>query len=200
MAASIRIAARTTCWRLGPLPFVTGAGSDSTFAASSGPLCPTIEFSRARKQSTRNMASRSSPAMGDCLALSAADAAKFHQIDSACEWVVTGGEMAELQRLGGSAPLTDIIVYYVDRFASATLLGCGGHRPTRYACVVAAQASRWDTAHEIGHVLLTSAYAPVHSPDPANLMYAFSSSSQTTPVLTVNQIAQIKQSPCCRPA
>jgi hypothetical protein len=139
-------------------------------------------------------------ASGKCLALSAADAAKFLKIDSACAWEVTSGEMAELQRLGGSAPATDIVVYYVDRFSDLNLLGCGGHAPNRPACVVAAQASRWDTAHEIGHVLLTSSYSPVHSPDHGNLMFATSSSSASTPVLTANQVAQIKRSPCCKPA
>ena len=137
-------------------------------------------------------------ATGQSLSLSAADSSKYKQIDSSCKWKVTRGEMAELQSLGGAVPANDILVYYVDRFANANLLGCGGHAPGRPACVVAAKARRWDTAHELGHVLLTSSYSPVHSPDPHNLMFATSNSSTSIPVLTAKQVAQIKRSPCCR--
>lgn len=108
-----------------------------------------------------------------------------------------GAGPVQFRELGEPVPSTEIIVYYVDRFGQAGLLGCGGHAAGRPACIVAARASRWDTAHEIGHVLLTSAFSPVHSTDPTNLMFQFSSTSSTTPILTDAQVAQMKASPCC---
>jgi hypothetical protein len=134
---------------------------------------------------------------GMSLGLSPEEAERFQQVDGSCGWTIDSGEFSELQQLGEAVPETDILVYYVERFGEAGLLGCGGHAAGRPACIVASQASRWDTAHEIGHVLLTSAFSPVHSTDPANLMFQFSSTSSTTPILTADQVAQMKASPCC---
>jgi hypothetical protein len=39
-----------------------------------------------------------------------------------------------------------------------------------------------DTAHEVGHVLLTSAFKPVHADDPNNLMYPYSSNASRVPM------------------
>lgn len=133
---------------------------------------------------------------GMSLGLSDEEARKFEQVDGSCTWSITSGEFAELQQMGGTVPSTEILVFYVNRFSSSTLLGCGGHATGRPACIVAAKGSRWDTAHEVGHVLLTSAFAPVHSPDAKNLMHA-SSVPATTPGLTAAQVTQIKKSPCC---
>ncbi len=137
-------------------------------------------------------------ASGVSLGLSDEEAERFRQIDGSCNWNIDSGEYFDLEQLGESVPSNEIVVYYVERFGQAGLLGCGGHSAGRLACIVASQASRWDTAHEIGHVLLTSAFSPVHSNDKNNLMYAFSSKSATTPVLTDAQVAQIKLSPCCQ--
>jgi hypothetical protein len=134
---------------------------------------------------------------GMSLGLSAEEAERFQQVDGSCNWNIDSGEFSELQQLGEAVPLTEILVYYVERFGQEGLLGCGGHAIGRPACIVAAQASRWDTAHEIGHVLLTSAFSPVHSTDPTNLMFQFSSTSSATPILTDAQVAQMKASPCC---
>jgi hypothetical protein len=134
---------------------------------------------------------------GMSLGLSEAEAERFKQVDGSCAWVIDSGEYRELQELGGSVPSNEILVYYVERFGQANLLGCGGHIPGQPACIVASQASRWDTAHEIGHVLLTSAFSPVHETDVKNLMFQFSSTSDVTPTLTAAQIAQMKTSPCC---
>jgi len=135
---------------------------------------------------------------GMSLGLSEDEAERFQQIDGSCNWNIDSGEFSELQQLHAAVPSTEILVYYVERFGEAGLLGCGGHATERPACIVAARASRWDTAHEIGHVLLTSAFSPVHSTDPANLMFQFSSTSNTTPILTAAQVAQMKASPCCQ--
>ena len=134
---------------------------------------------------------------GMSLGLSEEESERFQQVDGTCNWDIDSGEFHELQQLGPAVPSTEILVYYVERFGQANLLGCGGHAPGQPACIVAAQGRRWDTAHEVGHVLLTSAFSPVHETDTANLMFAVSSTSSTTPTLTDAQVAQMKASPCC---
>ena len=134
---------------------------------------------------------------GVSLGLSEAEERKFQQIDGSCTWNVTGGEYAELMALGGSAPATDIVVYYVQRF-SQNINGCGGHLRNRPACIVAAAGTRWCTAHEIGHVLLTSSFNPVHHTSRNNLMFD-TDITRTLPTLTAAQVAQIQRSPCCKP-
>lgn len=135
-------------------------------------------------------------ASGMSLGLTPDEADRFKQVDGTCDWNITSGEYFELQRLGPPVPSTDILVYYVDRFSEAGLLGCGGHAPDRPACIVAAAGSRTDTAHEVGHVLLTSQFPEVHNPDRRNLMFAFTNRN-SNPVLNDAQVTQMKRSPCC---
>ena len=134
-------------------------------------------------------------ASGMSLALTAAEETTFNKIDNNCEWVITGGEYQQLHQMGPSAPTTDILVYYVHELTGAG--GCGGHMANRPACTVAANVTRWATAHEVGHVLLTSSFSPVHSPERRNLMMPDVLYFSATPVLTDRQVAQIKRSPCC---
>jgi len=137
---------------------------------------------------------------GKSLLLSESEEQVFNQVDGECNWAINSGEFNQLHRLGGRVPSTDILVYFVRRFASQNLLGCGGHATNRPACTVAANASPWDTAHEIGHVLLTSSFRPVHvSSHRRNLMYPWSSNDRRTKVLTNSQINQIRRSTCCSP-
>jgi len=143
---------------------------------------------------------------GESLNLTDAEARKFARIDGTCRWEITNGEYAELQRLGGATPNNEITVFYVDGFSEA-INGCGGHLKNRPACFVADQGTRWTTAHEIGHVLLTGGFdndptTPgvnnAHSNDNANLMYRRSSLGfANVPILTAAQVRQIKSSPCC---
>lgn len=63
---------------------------------------------------------------------------------------------------------------------------------------VIADATLWDTAHEIGHVLLTTHFSgPAHSRKFTNVMFAFSSRSSRIPTLENIQLAQIRRSVCC---
>ncbi len=133
---------------------------------------------------------------GMCLALSEDEAKKYEQVDGSCKWTLEPGERQDLQKLGGPIPSNEILVFYINRFTSGSL-GCGGHMPNAPACIVAAHASRWDTAHEVGHVLLTSTFSPVHSEDTNNLMHATASTYPATPILTDSQVSQITSSPCC---
>lgn len=121
----------------------------------------------------------------------------FAQIDSACTWHINSGEIHQLQGLGHPVPSNEVLVFYVSHFQKVGLLGCGGHARDRPAVTVAANASKWDTAHEVGHVLLTSAFGEVHNPDVKNLMHATASSYLETPILTTSQLAQMRKHICC---
>ena len=136
---------------------------------------------------------------GVSLGLPPDKAKKYEKVDGACKWKITSGELSEIQNLGGPFPFLEIGVFYVDRFTSG-LLGCGGHADGEPACIVAANASKWDTAHEIGHVLLGSAFRPVHSTDVKNLMHESASTYAKTPILTPTQVTQIKKHPSCMAA
>jgi hypothetical protein len=137
-------------------------------------------------------------ASGQSIALTPEHRAMFNRIDQECNWNLAEGEFNQLQGLGSPAPATDILVFHVNAFADNALLGCGGHAPNRPACTIAARAGAWDTAHEVGHVLLGSTFSPVHASDQRNLMYATSRpASSSTPVLTHRQVEQIRRSRCC---
>lgn len=137
-------------------------------------------------------------ASGESINLTPDQRDKFDQIDQECNWDLNNGEFNELQALGSRAPGNDVLVFYVHTFADKNTLGCGGHAPDRPACTVTANALAWDTAHEVGHVLLSSGFSPVHIQDRRNLMHPISRSLPTVPILTDRQIAQMRRSPLCR--
>jgi len=134
---------------------------------------------------------------GESLALSTSDEALFDQIDQECNWVIDDGEIARLHRLGAPAPRTDVLVYFVRAFSDANLLGCGGHGGGRPACTVAAAGSQWSMAHEVGHVLLGSSFAPVHTRSTRNLMFNSTPAITGVPTLTIGQLAQMRASAEC---
>jgi hypothetical protein len=133
---------------------------------------------------------------GKSCGLTTAEATKFKRLDGSCEWEITGGEYAELLRRGSSVPRNHICAFFISKFGEEDLLGCGGHLKNHPACIVAAGGNRYDLAHEVGHVLLTSSYEPVHHPSTGNLMYEYSNRPHT-PVLDQSQLAKIRSSPCC---
>jgi Putative peptidoglycan binding domain len=136
-------------------------------------------------------------ANGESLGLSADDEALFDQIDQECNWVLDDGEIARLHRLGTPAPRTDVLVYFVRTFSDPNLLGCGGHGGGRPACTVAAAGSQWSMAHEVGHVLLGSTFAPVHTRSTRNLMFNSTPAIRGIPTLTVAQLGQMRASSSC---
>ncbi|MEZ5346879.1 MAG: peptidoglycan-binding domain-containing protein [Pyrinomonadaceae bacterium] len=138
-------------------------------------------------------------ANGESLMLSEAEEQRFNTVDGECEWVLDTGEYNDLHGMGSFVPANELSVYFVRRFSDPDLLGCGGHAANRPACTVAANASRWDTAHEAAHVLLTSNFDPVHVNDLRNLMHPTASTFATIPVLTDRQITKIRSSVCCTP-
>lgn len=135
-------------------------------------------------------------ASGKSLALTPQQAQRYATVDGQCTWDITSGEHSEVQQLGGPVPSFDIAVYYISRFSEA-LRGCGGHAAGRPACIVAANGGPWTTAHEVGHVLLTSSFSPVHSPDSNNLMFTPTPTTASVPILTAAQVQKMKESPCC---
>ncbi len=134
---------------------------------------------------------------GLSLGLPEDEATRLAAVNGRCEWEITSGDFAEVQRLEGFVAATDIVVYYVNRFATPGLLGCGGHLPGRPACILAASAARYSTAHELGHVMLGSSFTPVHDSAISNLMYAYENRTGDPPSLNDGQVTQIKRSPCC---
>lgn len=136
-------------------------------------------------------------ASGKSLLLTPEQTNRFFWINESCAWTIDSGELHELQGMGGSVPSNEILVYYVNRFDDSNLLGCGGHANNRPAATIASHGHRYDTAHEVGHVLLTSHFSPVHSGKTSNLMYAYSVNNHETPVLENKQLDQMRSSVCC---
>ncbi|MCL4806554.1 MAG: peptidoglycan-binding protein [Thermoanaerobaculia bacterium] len=137
---------------------------------------------------------------GESINLTPQQRSIFDKIDQECDWDLTDGEFHMLQGLGSRAPASDILVFHVSSFADANVLGCGGHAPNRPACTITAGALAWDTAHEVCHVLLGSAFNPVHIQDRRNLMHPTSRSEASIPTLTLAQVNRVRASPCCHAA
>lgn len=99
-------------------------------------------------------------------------------IDGDCKWDQLSDEQRLLQDLGDKQDThpNDITVYYAPTLRErdgGTLQGCAGSLPTRPAVMIAADATDKTTmAHEVGHILLSSSFVPVHDNDSDNLMCA----------------------------
>ncbi len=137
-------------------------------------------------------------ASGQSLGLSQAEQNRFNVVGQNCNWQMDSGEFAELYKLGTPVPANDVAVFIVNSFQETNVLGCGGHATNRPACAVTHDCSRWDMAHEVCHVLLTSTFAPAHTVSPRNLMFATSSNGTEPLTLTEKQLARIRSSPLCR--
>ena len=135
-------------------------------------------------------------ASGMSLGLPDDQARRLETVDGTCNWNITAGEYNEVQGLSGRIPNNEILVCYISRFSTGNT-GCGGHAPSRPACIVASAGSQWTTAHEVGHVLLGSGFTPVHETSRSNLMFPTINLGTVVPVLTNAQVTQMKLSPCC---
>jgi peptidoglycan hydrolase-like protein with peptidoglycan-binding domain len=136
---------------------------------------------------------------GQSLLFAPGDQARFEKVNQQCLWDLSVGEFNELHSRGGPAPNTDVLVYFVRSFKEQ-LNGCGGHAKGRPACTIAETGTRWTVAHELGHVLLGSAFAPVHVNDTRNIMNVTTRTITSTPTFTDKQLAQIRKSAVCRAA
>ncbi len=134
---------------------------------------------------------------GESLLFSAGDQARFEKVNQECLWDLSVGEFNELHGRGTAAPANEVLVYFVKSFKEQ-LNGCGGHTKGRPACTIAETGTRWTVAHELGHVLLGSTFAPVHVNDTRNLMNTTTSTIISMPTLSVSQLAQMRKSAVCR--
>ncbi|GJM43553.1 MAG: hypothetical protein DHS20C21_03950 [Gemmatimonadota bacterium] len=135
---------------------------------------------------------------GKSVWLSEADRKKFKRVDTSC--VVGNDEWSVLQKLLNDVPSSDICVFFVGRLwdpkekpGDEMFLGCGAHRPGAPACAVAANGSKYDMAHEVGHVLGLG-----HDGTNGNLMHPTQASYPKLPVLSPAQLATVRKSPLCR--
>lgn len=123
---------------------------------------------------------------------------KFKRVDTSC--VATADEWSALQNLLNDVPGFDILVVFVGQLWDAAekpgdemFLGCGAYRPGSPACAVAANASKYDMAHEVGHVLGLG-----HESTSGNLMHPTQAVYPKLPVLTQKQLETITKSQLCR--
>ena len=107
-----------------------------------------------------------------CLALDEAQQVRLAVIDGSCEWDQNNSEQAELHTLA-NAPQGQVSVFIVGGIQtdSGSLAGCAGHAPTTPAAVVSGKAgTKFTLSHEVGHILLTSSFSPVHETSTSNIM------------------------------
>jgi len=135
---------------------------------------------------------------GKSVWLSEADRKKFKRVDTSC--VAGKDEWSGLQKLLNDVPSLDVCVFFVGQLwdtkessGNEMFLGCGAHRPGSPACAVAANANKYDMAHEVGHVLGLS-----HDNTSGNLMHPTQSSYAKLPCLTTTQLETMRKSPLCR--
>jgi hypothetical protein len=130
--------------------------------------------------------------------LSEEDRKKFEQIDTSC--LAGEDEWSVIQEKLNTVPNGDICVFFVGRLfdpneapGKEMFLGCGAFRPGSPACAVAGNASKFDMAHEVGHVL-----GLAHDTTANNLMHPTQDSYPGLPELSAAQVAKVKSSVLCR--
>jgi hypothetical protein len=136
---------------------------------------------------------------GQCLALSEAQEIKLKVIDGTCKWDQNNSEQDDLYNLVKARNPSGILIFIVGGIktdATKTLAGCAGHEPSKPAAVVSATGTMYTMAHELGHVLLTSSYSPVHETSTSNIMVngTHRIPAGSSPTFNASQITQIMKS------
>jgi hypothetical protein len=142
---------------------------------------------------------------GKSLAMSPDQQLTLDVIDTTCDWDQESDEQTQLFALGGGrdgVSPSDIMVYYVNGIKQPDgkgLDGCAGHKPGGPAVCVAASGTKYAMAHEVCHVLLTSTFVPVHTPDKSNLMFEGFLGNLTAdpPGLLESQVRKMRSSNLC---
>lgn len=134
-----------------------------------------------------------------CLNVSAAQQVKLEVIDGACKWDQNNSEQDDLYNLVDTWVSNSIVIFIVGGIktsATSTLAGCAGHAPSKPAVVVSATGTMYTLAHELGHVLLTSSYSPVHETSTSNIMVSGTHRipAGSSPTFNASQVTQIKKS------
>ncbi len=135
-------------------------------------------------------------ASGQSLHLSTAEMELFNKIDQNCVWNLSAGEYARLHSLGRPVPPNEVTIYFVNELQG--VVGCGGHMPGRPAATVARAAGAVDLGHELGHVLLTSIFNPVHHVHNQNIMSATGRNEPWTWAMSHAQIVKMRSHLCCQ--
>ncbi len=121
-------------------------------------------------------------------------------VDGNCKWDQVSDEQRLLQSLGNKTGIgaNDITAYFatvIREENGTTLQGCAGTATNRPAVMIAASAVDPTTlAHECCHVLLGSAFLPVHETDSNNLMCEAPVCTGNPASFTQAQINQIRAS------
>ncbi len=130
--------------------------------------------------------------------LSEEDRKKFKRVDTSC--VAGKDEWSALQKLLNDVPSSDICVFFLGQLwdpaekpGQEMFLGCGAYRPGSPACAVAANAGKYDMAHEVGHVLGLG-----HDNTNGNLMHPTQAHYPKLPILTAGQLSTVQKSRLCR--
>jgi len=136
-----------------------------------------------------------------CPALSATDATRLAVINGDCKWNQFNSEQDDLYELAGiSSAVSGLRVFFVAGLVEldgGSLKGCAGHAPGKPACVINSNiATIFTLSHEIGHVLLTSSFSPVHHASTNNIMYRVTDghSLASPPGFDAAQITKIRSS------
>lgn len=134
-----------------------------------------------------------------CLALSEEQAIKLAVIDGQCKWDQNNAEQDDLFELVKGRVGSGISIFIVGGIntdGTNTLAGCAGHDPSKPAVVVSATGTMYTLAHELGHVLLTSTFSPVHETVTSNIMIngTHKIPENSFPTFNKTQVTQILKS------
>jgi hypothetical protein len=172
------------------------------FRSTTIPVTPEVQTLANARRVYSQYGFRVDEGPGMSLAMSPNEELTLNVLDGACLWDQENDEQRLLFSLGGGrqgVAATDIMVYYVNGIREpdgGTPDGCAGHKPGAPAVVVSADAEKYTMAHEVGHVLLTSRFVPVHHGSATNLMFGGTWIADP-PGLTEAQVRALRASPLC---
>lgn len=139
-------------------------------------------------------------ATGQSVGLTPGESFTLTVVDGDCKWDQVSDEQRLLHDSGSKqgVGLNDITAYFATVLRETNgkeLQGCAGHAPTRPAVMIAASAvDKTTLAHEVCHVLLGSAFVPVHEADSKNLMCEAAICTGNPASLTDAQLTKLRAS------
>ena len=137
---------------------------------------------------------------GQSVLLTPGETFTLNVVDGDRKWDQVSDEQRLLQGSGSQqgVGVNDITAYFATVLREKngnSLQGCAGHAPNRPAVMIAASAvDKTTLAHEVCHVLLSSAFTPVHEADSKNLMCSAPVCTGNPATLTDAQLTKIRAS------